>query len=79
MACSEHAQRREKDEGAKASFPEKGVAGEAVQQVIRLSFRGLGQCKDLLLRHAGWNGDVTLVKWVQVLVVWWDRARITNG
>lgn len=31
------------NEGAKASFPEKGVAGDAVQQVVRLSFWGLGQ------------------------------------
>lgn len=68
---------KKKDEGGKASFPEKGVAGDAVQQVIRLSFWGLGQCKDLLLRHTGWNGDVTLVKWVKVLV-WWDRTGVTN-
>lgn len=35
--------KKKKDQGAKASFPEKGVAGDAVQQVIRLSLGRLGQ------------------------------------
>lgn len=30
-------------EGTKVSFSEKGISGDAVQQVIRFSFRGLGQ------------------------------------
>lgn len=67
----------------KASFPEKGAAGDGVPQVGGLSLRGLSQWEDLLLRHTGWNGNVTLVKWVkalvQVLGMWWDRTRVTNG
>lgn len=44
-ACSEHAHGggKKKDEGGKPSFPEKGIAGDAVQQVVRFSFWGLGQ------------------------------------
>lgn len=73
---------RERNKGSQASFPEKGVAGDAVQQVMRLSLWRFSQWKDLLLRHAGWDGDMTLVKWVKVLVqvlgVWGDRTRVTN-
>lgn len=61
------------------SFPEKGVPSDAVQQVMGLPLGRLGQQKHLLLRHAGWNGDVTLVKRVKVLVMWWDGTRVTNA
>lgn len=77
FSANRHTDKRGRE--AKASFPEKGVASDAVQQVVRLSFRGLGQREDLLLRDAGWNGDVALVKWVQVLLVWRDRARVADG
>lgn len=35
--------KKKKDEGGKPSFPEKGIAGDTVQQVVRFSFWGLGQ------------------------------------
>lgn len=66
-------------EGEKGSFPEKRILGDAVEQVMGLPLWRLSQRKHLLLRHAGWNGDVTLVKWVKVLVKWWDRTRVTNA
>lgn len=62
----------------RASFPEEGAASDAVQQVVRLSSRRLGQRKHLLLRHAGGDGDVALLKGWQVLVRW-DRVGITDG
>lgn len=71
-------QRKRKNK-IKESFSEKGVAGDAVQQVVRLSFGGLGQEEDLLLRHAGWNVDVALLERREVLVVWRDGARVTQG
>lgn len=63
----------------RGSLLEKGIAGDAVQHVVRFSLWGLGQCKDLLLRHAGWDGDVTLVKRVKVLVIWGNRTRVPTG
>lgn len=67
-----------KKKSPRGSFLEEGVPGDAVQQVVRLSPGGLSKGKHLLLRHAGGNGDVALLKGRQVLV-WRDRVGITNG
>ena len=54
------------------------MSGEGVPQVGGLSL-GLGQCEHLLLRHAGWHGNVALVNWMQGLVVGRDIARVAHG
>lgn len=69
-------QRKKKDE---ASLSEKGVAGDAVEQVVGLPFGRFGQEEDLLLRHAGGNVDVALLERWKVLVVWRDRTSVTQG
>lgn len=56
-------------QGSQCSFPEKGISCEGVEHVVGFPLGGLGQCKDLLLRHAGGNGDVALVQWVEALLV----------
>lgn len=46
--------------------------------MVGLLFGRFGQSEDLLLRHAGWNGDVALLKRREVLMVGRSRPRVTN-
>lgn len=61
--------------GSQSSFPEKGITCEGVEHVVGLPLGRLGQCKDLLLRHAGGDGDVSLVQRVEALLVLRNAAR----
>lgn len=61
------------------SLPEKGAAGDAVEELVRLSLGWLGQGEHLLLGDAGGDGHVSLVERVEVLVVRGHGAGVAHS
>lgn len=65
--------------GSQSSFPEKGISCEGVKHVVGFPLGGLGQCKDLLLRHTGGDGDVPLVQRMEALLVLRNATGVTGA
>lgn len=65
--------------GSQSSFPEKGISCEGVEYVAGLPLGWLGQCEDLLLRHAGGDGDVPPVQRVEALLVLRNAAGVSGA
>lgn len=69
----------EKVRGSQSLFPEKGISCEGVEHVVGFPLRGFGQCKHLLLRHTGGDGDVPLVQRMEALLEMQNATGVTGA